>query len=338
MSLFPKPRTISLEVDPIHGDAHYAEANELPANLLKSGGIPLGWHWLPETGEGYGSALEYSGDRHLLTIAPNRSGKGTTTIIPALLQYPASMIVIDPKGQNAAVTAERRKKDLGHEVFCLNPFGLHKGEPWQLPIDHGFNPLENIDPEADSFVADVNSLSEALIVNEGKDPHWTNAARDLVAALIGFVLTEPDELRTLGRVRRLLTRGQEEGGSLEAVIEYMTKSLNDFVAQKSAQFIHKTSEIRSVISTAITQTSFLDDPAIVRSLEKSSFKFTDLKKGRTTVYLILPARYLTAYARWLRLFIVSAINQLTIEAKGEHASPVLFLLDEFAQLGHLKSM
>lgn len=53
--------------------------------------------------------VSYKGDRHLLTVAPTRAGKGTTQIIPNLLTYEGSMLVIDPKGENALLTAVRRK-------------------------------------------------------------------------------------------------------------------------------------------------------------------------------------------------------------------------------------
>ena len=51
--------------------------------------------------------LHYAGDRHLLTVAPTRSGKGVSSIIPNLLTYQGSVIVIDPKGENARESRRR---------------------------------------------------------------------------------------------------------------------------------------------------------------------------------------------------------------------------------------
>ena len=70
----------------------------------------------------------YADNRHLCSIGPTRSGKGATVIVQVLLQVPHSAVVIDPKGQNAAVTA-RRRRAMGQDVFVLNPFGLHGGPP-----------------------------------------------------------------------------------------------------------------------------------------------------------------------------------------------------------------
>jgi type IV secretion system protein VirD4 len=56
-----------------------------------------------------------------------------------------------------------------------------------------------------------------------------------------------------------------------------------------------------------------------------------------TVFLVLPSRYLAAYFRWLRLFVVSAIDALT-STTDRPVKPVLFVLDEFASLGHLTAI
>jgi len=39
----------------------------------------------------------YTGNRHLLTFGPTRSGKGATVIVQALLRVPHSVICIDSK-------------------------------------------------------------------------------------------------------------------------------------------------------------------------------------------------------------------------------------------------
>ena len=62
------------------------------------GGFDTDWKWHREC------QTFYNGPRHLLTVAPTRSGKGACAIIPNLLCSARSVICIDPKGQNAAVT------------------------------------------------------------------------------------------------------------------------------------------------------------------------------------------------------------------------------------------
>jgi type IV secretion system protein VirD4 len=52
-----------------------------------------------------GRVIGWNDDRHLMTIAGSRAGKGVSLIIPNLLFYEGSAVVIDPKGENARITA-----------------------------------------------------------------------------------------------------------------------------------------------------------------------------------------------------------------------------------------
>jgi len=115
----------------------------------------------------------------------------------------------------------------------------------------------------------------------------------------------------------------------------------DFIQQKLSRFgepeAKDNKEIGSIISTAVTQTSFIGNGAISKNLAAGSFRFGDLRERPTVLYLILPGRRLKTCARWFRLIIGAALNELMDEQK-QRGLPVLFLLDEFAQLGPLKAI
>ena len=78
--------------------------------------IVLGQLWEGETSH----LFVGDDDRHLVTLAGSRAGKGRSLIIPNLLSYPGSVVCIDPKGENAAVTARYRREVLGQEVVVLS--------------------------------------------------------------------------------------------------------------------------------------------------------------------------------------------------------------------------
>lgn len=276
----------------------------------------------------------YEEDRHLVTFGPTRSGKGATVIVQTLLHATHSVVCIDPKGQNAAITA-RRRRALGQDVFVLNPFGLHTGAPWNLP-KHRFNPLAHLSLGSENLVADVASLAESLILTEGKEPYFDNTARDLVKLFILQLVAEAAESgtpATLAAMRRYITMGERE--FVPKLVE-MAKSPHSFIAQAAPRFLREARDIQSAISSAITQTSFLDDPVLANpdtgTLTGNDFSMLQLKRKPTTVFLILPGRYMEAYARFFRLLITSAIDQLTAEPGGH---PTLMLLDEFAILQNL---
>src|SRR5262249_1185204 len=86
------------------------------ARMLDSGGgIRLGY--TTDTDE----LITYTEkDGHGLVVAPTGSGKNRDFETAALLHYPASAVVVDPKGSLCATTF-RYRAAMG-KVFVLNPF------------------------------------------------------------------------------------------------------------------------------------------------------------------------------------------------------------------------
>ena len=85
-------------------------------------GITLGRYYDEARSEA-GDKITYTGERHLLLFGPNGTGKGTRFLIPNLaVDQDRSIIVIDPKGELAAVTADYRRT-VG-DVVMLNPFNV----------------------------------------------------------------------------------------------------------------------------------------------------------------------------------------------------------------------
>ncbi len=97
----------------------------------------------------------------------------------------------------------------------------------------------------------------------------------------------------------------------------------------------KGDRVRSAI-LAETQSHlhFLDSGRLAQVMERSSFSFSDLKTGHTTVYVVVPPNRLDVCRRWLRLMVASAIDAL-IRTPGPPRERVLFLLDEFPALGYM---
>jgi len=281
----------------------------------------------------------YTDNRHLCTFGPTRSGKGASVIVQALLQVPHSVVVVDPKGQNAAVTA-RHRAAMGQDVYVLNPFGLHTGRPWNLPR-HRYNPLSRLDIKSPNVVAETAALAQALIVTQARDPYFDDTARDLVAALMLHLVATRGRKATLAQMRRMVTDISARNEDAAALLVAMQNSPYPFIRQPVARFRDdEARDISSAINTAVTQTGFLDDPALSDeatggALTGNDFDLRQLKKKPTTVYLILPGQFMDAYARFLRLVITSAIDTITAEPGGH---PVLFILDEFARLQQLPAV
>lgn len=310
-------------------------------NALSGWGVAIGRPLADINGEEIleNNVVTIGPERHFLTLAPTRSGKGVSLIIPNLLQYEGSAIVIDPKGENAWVTAKCRRESIRQKTIILDPWGEVNRRYGDLAGEQEtiarFNPLSILDPTSQHYADDLAYLSDALIINQGKDPHWDDSARELVAGLIAFAVEKYGEAATLPMVRLMLSKPAEDvAGFAKEAQRFGIKSV---AARKLGRFVNDSKEIASIVSTALTQTAFLDSETLGESLSHTDFSFSDLVENRATIYLVLPVDKLQTYGRWLRLMVSIGIRTVARNIKPL-GLPVLFILDEFGTIGRLSAV
>lgn len=171
-----------------YGSARFATRSEMEAgHLLDGRGIILGL-----TDDGY--YLRDDEKTHDFLCAPTRSGKGVGIIIPTLLSWPHSVLVVDVKGENYAFTAGRRQK-MGQIILKFDPTSLkyidEKGRYSTEPEAVGvkFNPLDEIRMGTPHEVRDCQNICRVLADPTGKgyegaNAHWTSNASDLLFAMV----------------------------------------------------------------------------------------------------------------------------------------------------------
>jgi type IV secretion system protein VirD4 len=303
-------------------------------NPSKPSGIPIGFS-IPED-ESPPIFIQYNDNRALFTAAPNRSGKLTTAIAPTLLSYDAPIFIIDPKGEAAAISARYRRDHMGHRVFVVNPFNTLKAHFEKIGFTSArFNPLAALDPKNERYVSDVATLAEAIILKDGDKQFFTDSARNLVEGVILWLVEHgKPELKNLPTMRDIISL---EKSALDIWLEPAIKESAPYISNKLAQFLGDNQSVLEVLSTARSQTKFLDDPLLRESLCGDDFRFIDLKREKISVYLVLPANLLVSQARWFRLLVGSALDVLT-STEEKNYKPVLMMLDEFPALGHLSSI
>mgnify|MGYP001796792367 CR=1 FL=1 len=327
-----------------HGSARFANRKELKKLERGKGreeaGLLIGRN--PHTGR----LLRYDGPAHLITLAPTRAGKGVGTVIPNLLAAERSVLVIDPKGENARIAGEARRR-FG-TAHVLDPFEV-SGHP-----SAAYNPLDRLTPDSLDLGEDAASLTEALVMDppgQVTEAHWNEEAKAILGGLIMFCVCHEDRARrSLATVREYLTLPPEK---LRALLELMQDSdeAGGLIARAANRFLGKADrEAASVLSNAQRHTHFLDSPRIAKCLARSDFAFSDLRHRITSVFLVLPPNRMDAYSRWLRLLVSQALQDIARDAEALTAttgalnasqrlnSPTLFLLDEFAALGRLEAV
>jgi type IV secretion system protein VirD4 len=274
---------------------------------------------------------------HTMVVAPTGVGKGVSCIVPFLLTCPESCVVVDFKGENTLLTAERRRR-LGQDIVILDPFQV--ATPSRPRPPDTLNPLDFIDAASPLALDECRDLAEALVIRTGeeKDPHWCDSAEAVIAAVIAAVVFYgPREggQRSLQAVRDILAHPQKFNLAKQLLLEH-----GGLLARWGGQLEHlKGDELASVLSTANRFLRFLDTQAIADSTTSSSFHPAALRSGRRplTMYLVLPPEHMRAQSALLRLWIGS-LFRACLRGGLRETNRVHFILDEAAALGHLPAL
>jgi type IV secretion system protein VirD4 len=308
-----------------------------------------------------GRFLGYLDDRPMVTIAGARAGKTSTVLEPNLYLYPGSALVLDPKCDLAGTAVLRRH--IGHDVYILDPFG-QSGETSAC-----FNTLDEIDPRSPDVIDDASTITHALIVDDGdgRSRHWNDSARTLLLGIILLALTLPPGERNLVTVRDLLSLTypklvdavmaarsnsgpldekffDENRAATDTLLRAMSKAGTRFggiLAAIGNRFLATPhTERGSIFSTAAAQTDFLQSMPLRDISRRSDFRLSCLRSDRpATILLCLPVGRMQSHYRWLRLVVQLACTIL--ERMGPYPrdrTPILFMMEEFATLGHMEIM
>jgi type IV secretion system protein VirD4 len=306
------------------------EVPESLKNFLATGEMPR--HKIPQY-------LGWCGDGHLITIAPTRSGKGVGVVIPNLLNYPGSVVVVDPKGENYAVTAGFRANMLGQKVVCLDPFGV-TGRGTDV-----LNPFEILRTDNPDLLDDAGAIAEAMIIRskEQKEPHWDDKATSVIKTFLIAVAFGAARTTDLNALREMLTKSESDFfGVLIPNMMNRTDILNGTLSRGASEIMSMSdTEWKSVLSSVQKHTEFLESARAQSTLSgQSTYNIMDMKtRCNVSVYIVIPPHYMSQYSRLIRLWLTMFMMAMTkVDGPPADGCPVLFMLDEIAQLGRLEAL
>ena len=104
------------EDQPKYNRRALASARCIPQEYLDRQGYRKGDFWLGRTLNG--RPFGWNEEMNLLTCAGPGAGKGVSTVVPNLLEFPGSAV---PKGELASMTDAFRRDVLGQKVIVLDP-------------------------------------------------------------------------------------------------------------------------------------------------------------------------------------------------------------------------
>ena len=266
---------------------------------------------------------------HALIVAPTGRGKTTGFVIPNLLTWQGSAVVLDVKGECFEASARHRAKQ-GDEVYRFAP------TDWDDKRTHRYNPLLRIyeleDPARQQM--ELQLLATLFLQNDNdRVQGLLKGGIDLfvAAGLLAFQRRRP----TLGEIYRIAA----SGGNKQK--EYLARSHEVENAAARLIFTRLASTNNDTLTSYVSllMTSGLDqwqNPAIDDATAISDFDFRTIRKKPFSVYLVVQPLMVKPLAPLIRLFFSDLLSALQDKEPGpDEPWPVMIMLDEFNRLGKM---
>lgn len=311
---------------PLHGAARWANEGDIRrAGLRAARGILLG--------RKSGRLLIFGGQEHVMLYAPTRTGKGVGVVIPNLLTWPDSVVVLDVKRENWDATAGFRAAH-GQDVHLFDPLDPEGRTARYNPLGH----IDRADPVA--TLDELQRIGQMLFPHPpNADPFWAESARTGFVAVGAYLAETPNRPLTFGalyaelaagdprtRFPALIARRREEGRPLSAGC---VQALTDFTASSENTFA-------SVRQSLTAKLNLWLNPRVDAATAASDFDLATLRSRRGSVYLAASPDNLIRLAPLYGLLFQQLVDRSCRARPDPQREPyqVLVMLDEFARLGH----
>ncbi len=329
----------------IHGSARWADRRDIEAaSLLNNRGVIVG-AWIDKHRRRH--YLRHNGPEHVLCFAPTRSGKGVGLVVPTLLSWEHSAVILDLKGELWEMTAGWRKS-AGHKVLRFDPASTIASV--------GFNPLEEIRLGTEYEVGDVQNLATLMVDPDGKGltDHWQKTAQSLIVGAILHLLyksAHEGKIANLPMLDAMLSNPEKPVHELwkeMTIYKHRNNAPHPAVAAAGRDMLDRPEEeAGSVLSTTKSYLSLYRDPVVARNVGKSEFRIRDLMNHERPVSLyIVTQPNDKSRLRPLMRIVVNMILRLLADRmefengrhKPHYRHRLLMMLDEFPSLGKLEIM
>ncbi|MEX1828579.1 type IV secretory system conjugative DNA transfer family protein [Luteibacter sp. CQ10] len=309
-----------------HGDARFAKPSDLrKAGLFASSpqGIVIG-----KMGR---RLIRMPGQQFVILAAPTRSGKGVGVVIPNLLTYDDSTVVLDIKQENFELTSGWRASQ-GQEIYLFNPFAEDRRT-------HRWNPLSYVSNDPDFRISDLQAIAAMLWPDgSGDQKFWVSQSRNAFMAFALYLFERGGETPTLGQIYRL---SSGNGGDLKPYLLELAEEgyLSSHAKTAFANLTSQAEEtFNSILGSFKEPLNAFINPVLDAATSGNDFDLRDVRKKKMTIYIGILPNKLAESRVLVNLFFSQLINVNTKEMPGtnpELKHQCLLLMDEFTSIGRV---
>lgn len=291
--------------------------------------------------------MHFAGQQFIYLAAPTRSGKGVGIVIPNLLNYRDSVVVVDIKFENFVFTAGFRKSQ-GQEVFLFSPDGYSETEEARkkgIIRSHRYNPLHYVRRDMKYRDSDIQKIFTSIFPPKSDDP-WNDLAANFARGMTAYLMDleasgeiGPDEVT----FPKLVELGGEKGGYV-GVMERAIQSDEEGEFKLSPACIAEFNKFialhdkgqQSVLMSFNAEMGIYSTPTCKAAMTGNDFDFNDLRRKRISLYVGLTPNGLVTYSKLINLFfsqLIMANTQVLPDQDDDLKYQILLVLDEFPAIG-----
>jgi type IV secretion system protein VirD4 len=314
----------------LHGDARFANAAEMRAS-----GLLAQIKQTPSVilvGKYKGKYLSFGGQQFAMVAAPTRSGKGVGIVVPNLLHWTGSVVVLDIKQENFDITAGFRT-ELGQKVFLFNPFANDRRS-------HRYNPLGYVRDDQNR-IGDLQSIAKVFYPAEGKETFFDEQAANLFLGLGLYLCETPERPRTLGELLRV---SSGDGSPIrDYLLGLITKraALGTPLSKPCVEALHRfcaasDNTLASILASFNAPLAMWANPLVDAATETNDFDLRRVRCEKMSIYVGITPDHLHEAGRLLNLFFSQLVSLNTMEMPSKNPAlrySCLLLLDEFTAIG-----
>ncbi|CDZ64370.1 TraG [Neorhizobium galegae bv. orientalis] len=280
-----------------------------------------------------GLLLRNDGDQHVMVIGSPGQGKSRGFVIPTMMSFQGSQVVLDMSGELFEETSGYLK-DKGYEVFLLAPGARYTD---------GYNPLDLISDEPNQRITDLQKLTQMLLperLRSDSSDFWEESARILLTAMLGFVLECPDTRKSLSELYRILNSMSDERKAIIQLLENYEPVLSDQTRMQLIKFAGRHEKLgEGIAAEIVAKLNFLQNPLVEALTSITTIPIDTIRQRKLVIYIQADWNAMQIYERLVSMFIQQMADKLVQMGplrNGEHE--VLMMLDEFGNGGRIDTV